>query len=190
MAGNISLCATKPLKFEPRHPEYGAGLELDLPLDRKRERNVFRTSFIDLERQKRSLPELEDRIKQSVRQSYRRLNLALESYDIQKQALELAEKRVESTLLLQEAGRAETRDFLDSQDSLLAAQNNLTTAVVEHTIARLEFLLNIETLRVRQNGFIASLDETNAPLDAKEANDKGMDEDEQTDQSPQTGGNG
>ncbi|MBU0753735.1 MAG: TolC family protein [Planctomycetes bacterium] len=181
---------TKPFKFRPRHPDYSAGLDLDLPLNRKNERNAFRQSLIDLERQKRNLSDQEDRIKQAVRQSYRTLELALESYEIQKQALALAEKRVESTNLLQEAGRAETRDVLESQDALLNAQNTLTSAVVDHTIARLEFLLNIESLKVTESGLIVSMDEEEATLETMDKNEKGPEEHEQTDQPSPEGGEG
>jgi outer membrane protein TolC len=127
-------------------------------LDRKQERNAFREAFIDLERQKRSLDLLEDSIKQEVRQSYRSLNQARETFEIQKLALELALKRVESTDILVQAGRADTRDFLESQEDLLSAQNALTSAVVEHTIARLNFLLDIESLDVDEQGLIQDLE--------------------------------
>lgn len=147
----------KPLKFETDNPAYGAGLELDLPLDRKSERNAFRQSLIDLERQKRSRTLLEDSIKRDVRSSYRTLQEAKESYEIQRVARELADKRVESTELLLQAGRAQTRDLLDSKNDLLNAQNALTAAIVTHTIARLEFLLDVEALEVNDKGIIQSL---------------------------------
>jgi outer membrane protein TolC len=169
---------TKVFKFEPDHPEYGGGLDLDLPLERTSERNSFRQSFIDLERQKRSLSLLEDRIKQSVRESFRRLNQARESYNIQKKSLELAEKRVESTDLLLQAGRADTRDLLESQEALLNAQNALTASVVEHTIARLDFLLEIEVLMVDEEGLITLLEEKEILIETLEPDDKGKYDDE------------
>jgi outer membrane protein TolC len=164
---------TKVFKFEPDHPEYGGGLSLDLPLERTSERNSFRQSFIDLERQKRSLSLLEDTIKQSVRESFRQLNQARESYNIQKKSLELAEKRVESTDLLLQAGRADTRDLLESQEALLNAQNALTAAVVAHTIARLDFLLDIEVLMVDEEGLITLLEEKEILIETLEPDDKG-----------------
>ena len=149
---------SNPLKFETNQPQYGGGLELDLPLDRKSERNTFRQSLITLERQKRNLSLLEDNVKQQVRRSFRTLNQAKDSYDIQKLSLELANKRVESTSILLQAGRADTRDVLDSQESLLDAQNDLTSAIVNHTIARMNFYLNIEFLRVDEKGAVSSLE--------------------------------
>lgn len=150
---------TKPLKLKPREPEYGVGLDINLPLDRTQERNAFRQSLIDLERQKRSRVELEDSIVQTIRQAYRALNQAKESYEIQRLSLSLAEKRVESTDLLLQAGRADTRDYLESQEDLLAAQNSLTAALIEHTLAKYDFLVEIESLDVGPTGLNQTLHE-------------------------------
>ena len=54
--------------------------------------------------------------------------------------------------LLWEAGRANTRDLLESQDALLLAENSLTAALVDHTIAKLNFFRDIGVLQVRPDG--------------------------------------
>lgn len=149
---------TRFMKFRFNRAAYSGGLSLNLPLERKSERNAYRQSLISLERSKRSLSLLEDTIKQSVRQSYRNLNQAKETYEIQKLSLDLAKKRVESTTLLQQAGRAETRDLLEANAALLQAQNALTSAIVSHTIALLDFLVDIELLEVSEEGQIASIE--------------------------------
>ncbi|MFH2002668.1 MAG: TolC family protein [Planctomycetota bacterium] len=168
----------KPLKFQPRRPEYGASLDLNLPLERTQERNTFRQAFIDLERQKRSLSQLKDSILQTIRQAYRALNQAKESYEIQKLSLTLAEKRVESTDLLLQAGRADTRDYLESQESLLSAQNAVTGALIEHTVAKLNFLVEIESLDVDATGLIQTLEERLDFIEAHALEYKGPDTDE------------
>ncbi len=167
------------LKFETNHPTYGAGLDLNLPLDRKSERNALRQALISLEREKRGLSLLEDSVVQDVRQSFRKLNQAKESYEIQKVALDLSKKRVESTNILVQAGRAQTRELLESQDDLLVAQNALTSAIVNHTIARMDFLLDIEAMRVDGSGHIVSLDADKAdPVEHEEkTDDEGTEDD-------------
>lgn len=134
---------------------YSLGLSADLPLDRKEERNTYRESLINLQRQQRQYEDDEDTIKLQVRQAYRDLEEAAESYRIQKNSLNLAEKRVESTTLLLEAGRVTTRDVLEAQDALLEAQNNLTAALVNHAIAKLNFFRDIGVLQVRPDGMWA-----------------------------------
>ncbi|MBN1422113.1 MAG: TolC family protein, partial [Planctomycetes bacterium] len=129
-----------------------AYLDLELPLDRKAERNAYRSSLIALEREKRSYREDEDSIKLAVMRAQRRLAQARRTYQIQELSLRLQERRVESTDLLLQAGRAETRDLLESQNDLLRAQNSLTQALVDYTIARLEFFRDIGVLRIGESG--------------------------------------
>jgi len=131
---------------------YSFGLIADLPLDRKEERNAYRETLITLQQQQRQYENDEDTIKLQVRQAYRDLEEAAESYRIQKNSLDLAEKRVESTTLLLEAGRLTTRDLLEAQDALLQAQNSLTAALVNHAIAKLSFFRDIGVLQVRPDG--------------------------------------
>jgi len=131
---------------------YSLGLSADLPLDRKSERNAYRKALIGLQRQRRDYENFTDTVKLQVRQAYRQVEEAAERYRIQKNNLELAEKRVESTALLLEAGRLTTRDVLESQDALLEAQNNVTDALVAHSIAKLNFFQDTGILQVRPDG--------------------------------------
>ncbi len=131
---------------------YSLGLNADLPLDRKFQRNAYVGALIDLERQQRNYDLDIDRVKLNVRQSYRELQSSAQQYEIQKNSLELAERRVESTNLLLEAQRANARDLLEAQDDLLDAQNNLTSSLVNYTIAKLSFFRDVGILQVRPDG--------------------------------------
>ncbi|HPS55956.1 MAG TPA: TolC family protein, partial [Sedimentisphaerales bacterium] len=122
---------------------YNMGLEADLPFDRKAERNEYRRALIVLEQYQRDYEMEMDQVKLEVRNSYRKLIELAEKYRIQQLSLKLAEKRVESTSLLLQAGRAQTRDLLDSQSALLNAQNDLTAALVDHAIGKLSFFRDI-----------------------------------------------
>ena len=77
---------------------------------------------------------------------------AATSYRIQENSLELAKIRVDSTSILLQAGRAQTRDLLDSQDALLEAQNRLTAALVDHVLASLSFYRSTGILYVEPDG--------------------------------------
>lgn len=131
---------------------YSAGLQLDLPFERTAERNAYRQALITLTRQERRYVETADEIKLDVRQAYRQLQEAVARYRIQLESLKLAQRRVESTSLLLQAGRATTRDLLESQDALLEAQNKLTSALVDYTIAKLDFFRDTGVLQVRPDG--------------------------------------
>jgi outer membrane protein TolC len=132
--------------------QYTALLSLDLPAERTRERNDYRNSLISLEQATRNVQSLEDQIKFSVRNELRNLLESRESVKIQAQSVVVAEKRVKSNTIFLEAGRAQIRDLLESQDSLLAAQNSLTRAVVSYRIAELEFQRDLGLLKVNEKG--------------------------------------
>jgi outer membrane protein TolC len=155
LVGSMSVGSTPPTDYSRlqfQRGTYGLGFEAGLPLDRKKERNAYREALIVLSQQQRQYENGADAVKLDVRNAYRNLEQAAESYSIQKNSLELAQKRVESTTLLLEAGRLTTRDLLDSQDALLQAQNNLTAALVDHAIAKLSFFRDIGVLQVRPDG--------------------------------------
>jgi hypothetical protein len=44
------------------------------------------------------------------------------------------------------------RDFIESQDALLEAQDNLTAALVAHLVAKLNFFQDVGILQVRPDG--------------------------------------
>ena len=145
---------TRPARFRFDQGTYSAGLDIDLPFERTAERNTYRRTLINLARSERNVAQLADEIKQQVQQAWRNLQEARESYEIQSRSLALAKRRVDSTTLLQQAGRASTRDVLESNDSLLSAQNALTEELVNHTIARLELWRDIGTVFVDDAGYV------------------------------------
>jgi len=131
---------------------YAALLSLDLPIERTRERNVYRNSLINLERATRSVQDLEDQIKLAIRGELRTLLESRESLKIQAQSVVVAEKRVESAQLFLEAGRAQIRDLLEAQDALLSARNQLTSAVVNYRVAELQLQRDLDLLTITQEG--------------------------------------
>lgn len=131
---------------------YSAGLNLDLPLERTAERNAWRNSLIALERAVRDTQNLEDQIKLEVRNSLREMLQARESYRIQKQSLSVAERRVDSTELFLEAGRAQVRDILEAQEALVSARNSLTAAMVNYRAAEIKLQRDIGVLAVDTDG--------------------------------------
>ncbi len=131
---------------------YQLGLEADLPLDRKAERNAYRESLITVQQRYRNYDEQVDEIKLGVRQAYRDLAETAESYRIQQIGLNLAQRRVEVEKLSLQYGRGTVRLLLDSEDALVRAQNDVLGALVDHMIAKLSFFRDIGVLQVRPDG--------------------------------------
>jgi len=149
---SISSAGSDDARLDPNEGTYSALLDLDLPLERVAERTTYRKRLIALEQAVRNLQDLEDRTKLDVRAALRALLEARESLKIQGQAVTLAEKRVKSTDLFLQAGRAEVRDVLDAQEALLSAQNALIDAAVRYRITELELQRDMGLLQVDEKG--------------------------------------
>ncbi|HOV32130.1 MAG TPA: TolC family protein, partial [Candidatus Hydrogenedens sp.] len=135
-----------------RRGTYSGGLNLDLPLSQKDERNAYRIALINYERARRELSLTEDQVKLDVRTAWRNLEQAKRNYEIAQKSVELSQRRVEEQNLLAELGRATALDLVDAQNDLTRAQNNLTSALITHNITRLEFWKNIGILYIKPNG--------------------------------------
>jgi len=131
---------------------YSLAFAADLPFDRKNQRNKYVSELIDFQEQQRSYDEYIENIKLGVRKAYRDLAETGESYRIQKVGLELAERRVEEQKLLLEYGRGTIRLLLETNDDLVNAQNNVTGALVSHTIAKMRFFRDVGILQVKPDG--------------------------------------
>ncbi len=131
---------------------YGAGLSLDLPWERTAERNAYRKGLVALDAARRAAEAAEDEVKSDVRSVYRSLRQAAQVCAIQEQAEALARRRVQSTEMMLEAGRAEMRDLVEARDALLQAQNSLVSARVAYRLAELEFHRALETLTIGEDG--------------------------------------
>ncbi|MFA6929768.1 MAG: TolC family protein, partial [Lentisphaeria bacterium] len=141
-----------------REGQYSSLLHLDLPLERTAERNAYRQSLLELESVVRTYQGEEDLIKQTVRGNLRELLEYRESLIIQNLAVKLAARRVASTDLLLQAGRAEIRDLLEAQGALLSAQNSLTGALVNYRMQELELQSNLGVLSVSADGIWQEMD--------------------------------
>ena len=164
LAGDVDLVASIGYQSQPGPPQsaqlrfnrgnYSVGLNISMPVDRLQERNALRQTQISRQAAGRALDRAQDDVILQVRRALRQLAQARESYETQKRSLQLAERRVESTQLLLQAGRASQRDVLDSQRALVDARNALTSALVDHSIAVLQFQRDVGTLAVNEEGQI------------------------------------
>ena len=128
------------------------GIDLELPLDRVLEQNIYRKALISLNQRQREYEEMADWVTLQVRQAYRELTEAAERHKVQLENLELARKRFKNTSLLLQYGRASSRRVLNAQDDLFDAQNAATEALVNYTIATLNFYRDTGVLQVRPDG--------------------------------------
>lgn len=149
---DISSDPRRPARFNFKDVQWSIGLALDLPVNRLPQRNIYRTALITWQRRARDAQALKDQITLDLRNELRDLRARRASYRIQERAVDLAERRVESVQLSQQAGRASTRDLLESQSALVSSQNARTRALIDYTLARLRLILDMGLLRVEETG--------------------------------------
>ncbi len=131
---------------------WSAGLLVDLPFDRKAQRNTYRAALIAYEQATRQFAQKEDEIKLQVRNDWRNLDQAKRNYESAQLGVELSLHRVEEQELRAEVGRGTARDLVDAQNDLVTQKNLLTQALVAHTIARLQFWNDMGILYIKDNG--------------------------------------
>jgi outer membrane protein TolC len=154
-SANITSQPNQSSGFPVPKPElynWNAGFNLDLPLNRKSQRNSYRAALISAGQAARAVIQLEDDIKNQVRDNLRALEQAKRNYEIGVIGVKLAERRVEEQNLLAELGRARAQDQVDAQNALVDSKNQLTQALVNHTITRLQFWNSMGILYIKDNG--------------------------------------
>lgn len=148
---------------------YSLLLGIDLPFERTSERNQYRNSLIAYEQMIRRFQDLEDGVKLDVRDVLRNLLEAREAIKIQAEAVRVAQRRVDSTNLFLQAGRAEIRDLLEAQNSLNSAQDALTSAVVNYRIGELRLQRDLGVLEVDNAGLWVEFDPATYDVSADRA---------------------
>lgn len=154
----LSSTASKPLDFDLDNADWAATLSWDLPVDVLPERNNYRESLINLQSAARSCEQSADSITADIRDEIRVTLASREAYEIQRRAVELAERRIQSTRLKLDAGRSTTRDLLEAENDLLEARNNSTSALIDYTLNRYALWRDLEILRVDEQGIRGELE--------------------------------
>ena len=127
---------------------------LDLPFNRRAQRNTFRQSLIDYQAALRRLMQLEDNIKLAVRNDLRALDLDQEQYQVDVASAGLAYERVVSTQLEQRLGigGVTARDFLEAQDAYISALSSVAARHISYIVGRMQLFLDTEVLVVNEDG--------------------------------------
>ena len=153
LVADASLTKQFYSSFQPEQFTANPGLKLRLPLNSLTERNAYRSSLINFEKQMRSLATELDGLRDNIREGVRTLERQRENYVIQRAALELARQQVEVMPLLLQNGSADIRDQLEAQADFVEAQNDVTSAIVNYHVARWNLLKNLGIMSVDDERF-------------------------------------
>lgn len=139
-------------RLHPREFSVNPALTVDLPIERRAERNAYRAALIAVESAVRTYQAEEDALKNTVRGDMRSMTQTLDNLQIQYVAMNLAERRVRNQEILLQAGRADMTVMLEAQDSLVSAKNSLYAAMINYRNNELSLQRDLGLLEVTVNG--------------------------------------
>lgn len=128
------------------------GLDLDLRLDKKSDRNQYRAALISQQKAKRELDLAEENIRAAIRTDWRDIDTAKKQYEIAKAGVEMSARRLEEEQLLNELGKGTARDLIDAQQDLIEAKDDLTAALINHYLSTLRLYRDMGVLHIKKDG--------------------------------------
>ena len=139
-------------RLHPREYSVNPLITIDLPIERRKERNNYRNALIAVESAVREYQSQEDTLKQTIRSDMRSLSQTKDNLKIQYMAMNLAERRVRNQEILLQAGRADMTVMLEAQDSLVSAKNSLYSAMINYKNQELALQRDLGLLEVSSDG--------------------------------------
>jgi len=136
----------------PSQSTNSAGISIEIPLQRKSERNAYRQALIDLAQAERDYQRTLDQVERDVLDQLRELDRLEKDIELQELQIVQEQRAVAISEIRWENGEIENRDLLDARDSLVRAENALIDATVDHFIARLRLLRELGLLFIDPDG--------------------------------------
>lgn len=149
-ANNTNSASLSDMDF--RLTDYSAALALDLPVDQMSARTAYRRALIDYEVAVRAYELAIDNAKLGVLDAWRALEQAERNYDISMASVRINERRVEEAELRAELGTGNIQDTVDAQNDLINSRTQLTSAIIDHNIAKLALWRDVGLLSVSDDG--------------------------------------
>lgn len=144
---------TDGLNLDGHRRSVSAGLDVDLHLDKKAERNTLRSAEVAEQKARRQLDLGEENVRLQVRTDWRELDLARKQYELAVKGVALSERRLEAEEdFLKENKSSSARDLIDAQQDLIEARDLLTATLISHTISRLTLWKDMGILFIKKDG--------------------------------------
>ncbi len=132
---------------------HSAGLQFTTPLDQVLERNAYRQSIVEFQRSRRSYMDLEDRIKQAIRQSWRQIQVQEYRIQIDRTAVRNAAVQYDSaSLQAQGAQQTNALSLVNALGSVLRSQNQLASDWVTYETNRLNIFRDMGIMEIDPRG--------------------------------------
>jgi hypothetical protein len=161
---NYSTGGTANNTMSPATSENQLVINAQLPINRRAQRNAYRSALINYQSTRRLLMAFEDNIANDVRNDIRQLRALAEVYKIQQRVVEQSYSIVENaaevlfappvpgTVLDPVAAASLTTQLLQALSGLLNAQNTLYTYWVGFLSNRIQLYLDLELMQLDERG--------------------------------------
>jgi len=163
--GDLSTAKNNPVSFRAPTANLKLGLEFDAPFTRLLERNDYRESLIEYQRNRRDLVQSGDSLQKGLRALLRTLEQRRLQLEIQRRAVSIALRQVDQTQLnlntpppqLGPGARAQINpttaiNLLNAQRSLQDSQNSFLAAWLRYYAARLTLYRELGVMELDPDG--------------------------------------
>lgn len=117
------------------------GVKLSVPIfDGFARRSKIESAKLEVEKSKNNLAQQQESIDNEVTASRLSMTSALQTIDVQRQNVQLAEKVYNSTKLKYEQGLGDNQEIYNAQAELKVAQNNYYSALYDAIVAKIDYL--------------------------------------------------
>ena len=142
----------KQFGLEPQNRNYSMGLNTDLNLNQKPERNILRGAIITEQQARRALDLAEETATGSIRADWRNLLLARKQYDLAVSGMALSTSRLEVEEAFNAEGIGTAINLVDAQRDMNDTRNLMVSTSINHTLVRLQLWLDMGVLFIDKDG--------------------------------------
>ncbi len=160
--GSVSNIGKTPVDFSAKTAQLRAGLQFDAPLDRFLERNSYRQVLISYDQARRTYYQYVDGVNQQIRSSVRAIQLAQVSFELQRDSVLTAIKRVHTAQLdltkppsgSSRVGSVNTsaEALTNALENLLSSQNEFMQSWLQYQSRRMSLMLMLGVFELDDSG--------------------------------------
>ncbi|MBE2282172.1 MAG: TolC family protein [Prosthecobacter sp.] len=136
----------------PRNRSTSAGVNADLNLNQKPERNSLRAQMIAEQRARRELDLAEEQVRGDVRSGWRDLELARKQYELARRGMEISTARLELEEGFNAEGLGTAINLVDAQRDMNATRDLMVSTTINHTLVRLQLWRDMGVLFIEKDG--------------------------------------
>ena len=142
----------KQFALDPQNRNYSMGLNTDLNLNQKPERNTLRAAIITEQQARRALDLAEETAISNIRADWRNLQLARKQYDLAMAGMTLSTSRLEVEEAFNAEGIGTAINLVDAQSDMNTTRNLMVSTSINHTLVRLQLWLDMGVLFIDKDG--------------------------------------